>query len=434
MTTPLRIAIAGLGTVGTGVVRLLAENKELIRTRAGRDIEITAICARDKNRDRGLDLGAYDWVDNPQALATRDDIDVVVELIGGSDEPALALTKTAMQNGKSLVTANKAMLAHHGAALAMMADEHTVMLGFEASVAGGIPAIKAIKDGLSANTIRSVYGILNGTCNYILTEMRRTGHDFVGILKQAQEKGYAEADPTFDIGGIDTAHKICLLAALCFGTHPDFDAISITGIEKINAEDIEFAEDFGYRIKLLGIATKDDHGALSVRVEPCLIDQSRPIAAVDDVYNAVLIQSDFAGRTLLTGRGAGQAPTASAVVADIIDIAKGIKLPVFGVAAKHLNTARNAAPEDIYARYYLRFTVQDKPGTIADISAILRDHNVSIKGLIQRSRDEDGGLVPVVMTTHRSRYGDISACATAIAALPAVSDGDPCVLRITDEV
>ncbi len=434
-TKPFKIAIAGLGTVGAGVVKLLGDNVDIITARAGRSIEIVAVSARNKTRDRGVDLSDYDWVDNAPDLAARNDIDAVVELIGGADKdtPAYKLVSGALKAGKHVVTANKALLAHHGGALAADADNSGVNLCFEAAVAGGIPAIKSLRDGLTANTIRSVYGILNGTCNYILTEMRRTSTDFDDVLKDAQTKGYAEADPAFDIGGTDTAHKICLLAALAFGTQPALNNIDTSGIENITADDIGFADDFGFKIKLLGAAKIQESGALSVNVSPCMIPASRPIASVDGVYNAVLIDSDYAGKTLLIGRGAGAYPTASAVVADIIDLARGIKLPTFNIPATHLKMPKIAPSADITARYYIRFMVHDEVGVLADISAILCDNSVSIKGLIQRQRDRSGGLVPVVMTTHRARAGDIKSCAALIADLNACN-GAPCIIRIEDEI
>lgn len=434
MSAPFRIGIAGLGTVGAGVVSLLTENENLITARAGRKIKITAVSARDKARDRGIDLSAYDWVDNPLDIAKRDDVDAVVELIGGTSDPAHGLVQTALESGKHVVTANKALIAHYGDTLAQTAEDNDAILLFEAAVAGGIPIIKALKEGLSANQINSVYGILNGTCNYILTEMRHTGRNFKDVLKDAQAKGYAEADPTFDIGGIDTAHKTCVLSCLAFGLKPHIDSIPVTGIENIEAVDINFAEDFGFRIKLLGAAHLDrKSGNLYISVGPCLIPTDRPIAVVDGVYNAVLLHSDYAGWTLMTGRGAGAEPTASAVVADIIDLAKGNKNAAFSIPTQQLQTPQLADPKAMRSRYYMRFMVKDEPGVIADISAILRDHNISIKGLIQRQRDPDGGYVPVVMTTHHASAGDIHECAQLIGDLPTCK-GALCVLRIEEDI
>ena len=329
MTRPLAIAVAGLGTVGAGVVKLLRANADIIAARAGRPIAITAVSARERNRDRGISLSGLRWYDDPVALAADPQVDVVVECIGGSEGPARALVQAAIAAGKHVVTANKALLAVHGAALAQASEARGVALAFEAAVAGGIPAIKALREGLAANRIQRVAGILNGTCNYILTVMREQKREFAEVLAEAQKLGYAEADPSFDIDGIDAAHKLAILAALAFGRPVDFSAVHVEGIREVSALDIALAEELGYRIKLLGIARREE-GGISTRVHPCMVPISAPIARVDGVFNAVVAEGDFVGRVMMEGRGAGEGPTASAVVADVIDIARGRFTPVWG--------------------------------------------------------------------------------------------------------
>lgn len=426
---PFRIALAGLGTVGAGVVKIVQKNGHLLARRAGRPIEIVSISARDKNKDRGVDLSSYSWMDNAVQMADSNGVDAVVEMIGGSDGPALALTQTALGRGLHVVTANKAMLAHHGFELAKMAEVNNAALMFEAAVAGGIPIIKSMREGYAANEIQAVYGILNGTCNYILTEMRETGRDFADVLKDAQAKGYAEADPSFDVDGVDAGHKLCLLSALAFGTRPDFASLKMTGIRQINKTDIAFAGELGYRIKLLGMARRTN-GKVIQLLEPCLVPVNSPLGTVEGVYNAVMVEGDFVKTGLSEGRGAGEGPTASAIIADIVDLARGHRVPTFGVPANDLVKADWADIDDTISSYYLRLTVLDQPGVIADVSAILRDHRISIEGFIQRGRDP-GQPVPVVITTHETRHGDVLAACSAIEKL-ACSVEKPCLLRIED--
>ena len=427
MKETFHVGIAGLGTVGIGVLNILEKHADTIAQRAGRYIQVSSVCARDKNKDRGIDLSPYNWIDNPVDLAAHSELDVIVELIGGEQGAAYDLVQKALKSKKNVVTANKALLAHHGYELASLADTYDTSLLFEASVAGGIPAIKTIKDGYAANQISAVYGILNGTCNYILTEMRQTGRDFSDVLKEAQNKGYAEADPTFDVDGIDAGHKIGLLAALAFGVRPDSSGVHVAGIRHIQALDIEMADELGYRIKLLGVAQMKNQ-KLSLSVKPWLVPVDRPLASVDGVYNAVFVDGDFVGQGLMTGRGAGRGPTASAVVADIIDLARGTKTPTFGVPADNLAQATYADPDDLSHRYYLRLNVLDHAGVLADISAILRDHDVSIETLVQRGRDP-GQPVGVVITTHETNHGHINAACKKIQNLKSCLD-EPCRLRI----
>ena len=395
MTHPLSVAVAGLGTVGGGVLKLLRDNADIITARAGRPIAVTAVSARDRTRDRGVSLAGLRWYDDPVALAADPAVDVVVELIGGSDGPARALVQAAIAAGKPVVTANKALLAVHGAALAAAAEERGVPLAFEAAVAGGIPVIKALREGLAGNRILRIAGILNGTCNYILTQMRERGREFTEVLADAQKLGYAEADPSFDIDGIDAAHKLAILAALAFGRPVAFDAVHVEGIRAVSALDIAFASELGYRIKLLGIARHVEAGpggGISARVHPCMVSQSAPIARVDGVFNAVVAEGDFVGRVMLEGRGAGEGPTASAVVADLIDIARNRHTPVWGAASAELSNAPSVPMSAHVGAYYLRLMVVDRPGVIADVTAVLRDLGVSLESMLQRGRSPGEAL------------------------------------------
>ena len=410
---PLRIAIAGLGTVGVGVIRLLGTNRDLVAARAGRPIEVVAVSARDRNKNRGVDLSGYAWEDDMTALARREDVDVVVELVGGSDGPALALSRAALGDEKGVVTANKAMIAHHGLALAELAEAKGSPLKFEAAVAGGIPVVKGLREGTSANALTKVYGILNGTCNYILSEMEATGADFGETLAEAQRLGYAEADPTFDIEGIDAAHKLSILAAIGFGTRVDFDAVQITGIVQVRAADIAQADALGFVIRLIAEADADD-GHLLQRVRPCLVAKDHPLASVDGPTNAVVAEGNFSGRLLFQGAGAGDGPTASAVVADLIDIARAwenwgeVGAP-FSMPVAQLAALPPAQPGNRMERAYLRFTVNDRPGVLAEITAAMRDANVSIESLIQKGRASDGiGEVLVAMVTHEGPEANVA--------------------------
>lgn len=425
-----RIGLAGLGTVGVGVIKILQTHADMIAARAGRKIEVLAISARDQNRDRGIDLSAYEWTENPERMAGDPRLDAVVEVMGGSDGPALSLVETALKARKPVVTANKALIATHGVRLAGLSDQTGTPLKFEAAVAGGIPVIKALRESFAGNRLNAVYGILNGTCNYILTEMRRTGRNFLDVLEEAQAKGYAEADPTFDIDGIDAAHKLSILTALGFGVKPDFPAMKIAGIRHVSAGDIDHAAELGYRIKLLGVARRLDDGKIVQSVEPCLVPEGHPLAAVDDVFNAVFVDGDFMGKEMLVGRGAGEGPTASAVVADLIDLVRGDRGPSFGVPVEDLVAATWAEPADITSGFYLHLTVLDKPGVLAAVSAILRDYNVSVEAMIQRGRNPDQP-VSIVLTTHEARQSDIDGACADIAKLPQVT-GSPCVMKLIE--
>jgi len=427
MFDPLKIGIAGLGTVGVGVIRLLAEHGELLATRCGRRIDVVAVSARDRDRDRGVELGAFKWYDDARDLARDGNVDVVVELIGGSDGIALDLSLAAISAGKHVVTANKAMIAHHGTNLAVAAEEAGVNVVFEAAVAGGIPIVKAMREGLAGNCFNRVYGILNGTCNYILSAMRESEREFDDVLDEAQKLGYAEADPSFDVDGIDAAHKLAILASLAFGAPLDFAAIHTEGIRHISPVDIDYAGELGYHIKLLGIAALTDRG-LEQRVHPCMVSTDVPIAHVEGVFNAVVAEGDFVGTTMFSGRGAGEGPTASAVVADLIDIARGARAPVLGVPAGDLTAIPAASMSDHQGAYYVRLLVVDRPGVMADVTAALRDAEVSVEALIQRGRSPDDE-VPVVLTMHETREAAMLQALKQINALDAVLD-TPRMIRI----
>lgn len=398
MANSLRIGLAGLGTVGAGVIRLIEENGDLIARRAGRPIEVVAVTARDRSKDRGIDISRYQWVDDMTALAEQD-VDVIVELVGGSDGPALALARAAFENGKSFVTANKAMVAHHGMELAQLAEGNSLALKYEAAVAGGIPVIKGLRDGISANRIERVYGILNGTCNYILTAMEAHGSAFDDVLKDAQDKGYAEADPTFDVDGIDAAHKLSIIASLCFGTKLDFEGVECSGIRKILPADIAQANDLGYRIRLIGHAEIDEvdgKPCLFQRVSPRLVSKDHPLAHVSEATNAVVAEGNYSGRLLFQGAGAGDKPTASAVVADLVDIARGETGPAFAMDAGEMDAVSRAPSGHRRGQAYLRLIVQDRSGVLAEIAAAMRDAGVSIDSLIQRKAGPGEALLAIV--------------------------------------
>lgn len=427
MTKPLRIGIAGLGTVGAGTLSIIEAHGKLLAARCGREFQVTAVSARDRSRDRGVNLSAVRWFDNAVEMAADTEIDVVLELIGGSDGIAKEVVETAIARGKHVVTANKALLAHHGSQLAHTAEEAGVFLGYEAAVAGGIPVIKSLREGLGGNAIDRVYGILNGTCNYILSAMRETGRDFGDVLQEAQELGYAEADPSFDVDGVDAAHKLAILTALAFGCEIDFDAVYIEGIREVSALDIAYAEELGYRIKLLGIAQQSVDGILQ-RVHPCMVAKDTPIANVEGVFNAVVAEGDFVGRILSEGAGAGAGPTASAVVADMMDIARGSTLPTFAIPASQLAVSKSASMDLHVSSHYVRLMVLDRPGVIADVAAALRDEEISMEAMLQRGH-APGEAVPVVITTHATTQQHITSALKRIEAMEAVLE-TPRMIRI----
>jgi len=429
-SSPLRLGIAGLGTVGAGVIRLLETNADLITARAGRPLKVVAVSARDRTRDRGVNVSGLRWYDNAVDLVTDPEVDVVVELIGGAEGQARALVEAALQAGKPVVTANKALLAIHGPALAQVSAEKSAPLLFEAAVAGGIPAIKTVREGLAADRLLRIGGILNGTCNYILTVMRETGKDFGSVLADAQQLGYAEADPSTDIDGLDAAHKLTILAGLAFGRPVAFDSVHVEGIRRIGAADLSFARKLGYRIKLLGLARVGDAG-LEARVTPCLVPEDAPIAQVDGVFNAVVAEGAFAGRLMIEGRGAGAGPTASAVTADLIDIARGSHIPVWGVQVSDMQPVRACPLSAGKGAFYLRLRVEDRPGVIADITAVLRDCGVSLRSMLQPTpeKNDTAPHVPLVLVTHQTSEAAMQDAVTRIDQLDVVTD-TPVMIRI----
>lgn len=431
MSKPLRIGIAGLGTVGAGVVKILAARGEHLAAASGRALELVAVCARDKAKDRGIDLSGVRWEDDPMALAAADDIDLVVELIGGSEGIARDLVEASLKAGKHVATANKALIAHHGTALARLAEEKGVALNYEAAVAGGIPIVKTMREALAGNEIRSIHGILNGTCNYILTEMETTGRDFADVLKDAQDLGYAEADPTFDVGGIDAAHKLAILASLAFGTEVDFANVHIEGIEKISATDIAFAKEFGFKVKLLAIAEKSEAGIVQ-RVHPALVPEGTPLAAVSGVYNAVAVDGDRVGHLVLEGRGAGEGPTASAVLSDIVDVARGLIVPPFIVPATKLKAPAKPLMDTHKSSFYLRLRAVDRAGSMAEITRALAEASISIERIVQRGgKSDESGRMPVVFITHETDEGTMARARALLAKHEDVA-GTPLVIRIED--
>jgi homoserine dehydrogenase len=425
--SPLRVGIAGLGTVGIGTLKLLRERAALISLRAGREIVVTAISARDSRKYRGVDLSALRWHQDPVELASDDEVDLVAELIGGENGAAKDTVEAAIANGKHVVTANKALVAHHGVALAKLAEARNIVVGFEAAIAGGVPIVKALREGLAANKISRIFGILNGTCNYILSEMRETQKEFGIVLKEAQALGYAEADPAFDIDGVDAAHKLAILASLAFGSSVNFNAVYIEGIRQISFLDIQFALDLGYKIKLLGIASETENG-IEQRVHPCLVPLNTPIAHVEDVFNAVVVEGDFVQTTMYEGRGAGEGPTASAVVADMIDIARGRVPYTFAVPNDKLSEMKVAPMSSHLGSYYVRFMVADKPGVFATIASALNENNVSMEAVLQRRRS-DTEAVPVVMTTHETDEASILTALELLQKQNSVVE-PPCLIRI----
>jgi homoserine dehydrogenase len=423
----LRIALAGLGTVGAGTLRLLQQNADLIAAQAGRPIAVTAVSARDRTKSRGCSLEGIRWVDDPRQLATLPDIDVVVELIGGADGVACEVCETALKSGKPVVTANKALLAAHGVELARIAEAKNLSLMFEAAVGGGIPVIKTLREALAGNKIHEVQGILNGTCNYILTRMAGAGLDFETALKEAQAEGYAEADPGMDIDGHDTAHKLAILAALAFGATPDLASVTVEGLRRVTPLDLTFAAELGCRIKLLGVARQTQHG-LEQRVGPCLVPTSSPLSSVNNVLNAVLLQGDAAGPVTLAGRGAGGAPTASAVVADIVDLARGCSVKPFGIPVAACRPLAATSPETRLSNWYVRLRVVDQAGVVADISAILRDENISIESMLQHGRSRTDS-VPVIIVTHEVNEAAMRRAVRKMVDIKTVRE-EPCLMRM----
>ncbi len=410
MAETLRLGLAGLGTVGASLLRLLDRHGNDMAVRTGRPIAVTGVTARERGRDRGIDIARYRWFDDPVGLARDPGNDVFVELMGGAGGVAEKAVRAAIDAGKHVVTANKAMLADQGQALAELAEKRGVSLNFEAAVAGGIPIIKTLREALAGNTISRVYGILNGTCNYILTRMEAEGLSFAACLKEAQRLGYAEADPSFDVDGYDTAHKLALLTALAFGTKIDADAIYVEGISSITPADLEAADELGYRIKLLGVASRSETG-IEQRVHPAMVPKSALIARIDGVTNAVAVEGDFVGQLVLSGPGAGGGATASAVMGDIADIARGTRIGTFGRPASALEPYRQAAMRAHEGGYYVRLSVFDRPGAFAAIARRMAERGISLESIVQRRRGAREGApehltptapAPVILITYET--------------------------------
>lgn len=425
MPNPLRLGIAGLGTVGIGVLKIVQEHSDLLEARAGRRIVITAVSARTKNKDRDIDLSDYVWEDHPEDLAKRSDIDVYIELMGGIDGVALASTKAAINAGKHVITANKAMLAIHGQDLALRAEEKGVNLRFEAAVAGGIPIIKALSEGLAGNKISRIIGIMNGTCNYILTRMETAQLPYQSVFDEASQLGYLEADPSLDVGGIDAAHKLTLLSSIAYGTKVDFKGVILQGIERISITDITHAAEIGYRIKLLGVSEMTKNG-LTQTMRPCLIPMSSPLGQLEGGKNMVIIEGDSIEQIIMSGPGAGQGPTASAVFGDIMDIARGIHLPVFGIPARYLKDPQRA---DISSKspYYIRLNLKDEPGIMAKTSALLAKTGISIDQMRQDS--SEGDIAHVLIVTHPTTAAITNQACIEIHA-SGLTELPPIVLKI----
>ncbi|MEJ0010542.1 MAG: homoserine dehydrogenase [Alphaproteobacteria bacterium] len=427
MSETLRIGIAGLGTVGGGTLELLRSNAAQIEARCGKKIEVAAVAVRDARKKRGASLKGVRVVADAMALAEDKNIDVVVELIGGEGGTAKKLVERTLASGKHVVTANKALLAMHGQALALSAEKKNVTLAFEAAVAGGIPIISALRSGLAANRIVRVAGILNGTCNYILSTMQEARRDFAEVLAEAQELGYAEADPATDIDGTDAAHKVAILAALSFGTKVDFAGVHVEGIRRVSLLDIDYAASFGYRIKLLGIATMEN-GTLLQRVHPALVPAGSPLGVLNGPFNAVEVEGDAVGRVVFEGRGAGAGPTASAVVSDLMSIARGDRYAPFTVAASALRTAKAAALSAHRGCYYLRLSLKDEPGVLAEFTRAFAAQKISVHSITQRGIIADHSA-QVVVLTHETDEASVMRAAAAITKLK-VSVAPPVVLRI----
>ncbi len=425
MSTPLRLGIAGLGTVGVGVVKIIRQKSALLAARTGRPIEITAVSARSRDKDRGVALSGYAWEDDPVALAKRDDVDVFVELMGGEEGPAKDAIEAALALGKDVVTANKALLAHHGQALATTAEANGAVIRFEAAVAGGIPVIKSLTEGLAGNDITRIMGVMNGTCNYILTQMQATGQGYNTLFEECAKLGYLEADPNLDVGGIDAGHKLALLSSIAFGTEVDFDNVALEGIQRISIEDIHQAAELGYNIKLLGVTQMTGRG-LEQRMSPCLVPADSPLGQLNGGTNMVVIEGDAVEQVVLRGPGAGEGPTASAVLGDICDVARGFRMPTFGIPASQLVKAK-AAQSNSPAPYYLRLSLQDRPGAMAKIATALGENGISIDRMRQTRHDD--AHAPVLIVTHKTQRAALDAAISDMHA-SGVMANDPVALRI----
>jgi len=432
----IKVGLIGFGTIGTGVVRVFQQNQDLLTSRLGLGIELARIADLDTTTDRGVVLEEGMLTSDAQGLLNDPEIQIVIELIGGY-EPARSFVLQAIRNGKHVVTANKALLALHGEEIFQAAADAGVEVMFEAAVGGGIPVISAIKENLGANDFSSMYGILNGTCNYILSRMDEEGDDFADVLADAQKQGYAEADPTFDVEGIDTAHKLALLISLCFGTKVDFDKIYTEGISKVTALDIEYARDFGYTLKLLAIG-KRCGDRIEARVHPTMIPEDYPLASINGVFNSIRLVGDFCGPVMLSGFGAGMDATASAVMGDVLSVARGLKRgcgtrsPSLGCPLSEMEHYEIKPMEQIVTPYYLRFSVIDQPGVLAQIAGILGKYEISIESMVQPHRHEDDA-VPIVFMTHKAEEKSIKGALEEISRLQIVKE-EPLLIRIEENL
>ena len=427
MSGKLRLGIAGLGTVGVGVIKIIRREAAMLTARTGCEITISAVSARTRDKDRVVSLDGYDWEDDPVALASRDDVDVFVELMGGSDGPAKAATEAALKAGKDVVTANKAMLAIHGQALAEQAEDAGRVIRYEAAVAGGIPVVKSLVEGLAGNEITRVMGVMNGTCNYILTRMESAGLPYEAVFEEARQLGYLEADPTLDVGGIDAGHKLSLLSSIAFGTQVNFDAVELEGIGSVTIEDIRQAADMGFRIKLLGVARMTGRG-LEQSMAPCLVPANSPLGQLQGGTNMVVIEGDQVGQIVMRGAGAGEGPTASAVMGDVMDVARGLRVSTFGRPADSLTEA-TPARASTPAPYYLRMTLADKPGALAKVATALGEAGVSINRMRQYNHTDDSA--PVLIVTHKTTRNALDQALVAMEATGVVITA-PVALRIEE--
>jgi len=427
MARTINIAIAGLGTVGAETYRIITEESDFLKARSSAKFNVLAVSAKSRDKKRDVDLTGAEWITDCRDIADIDNIDVVIELVGGSEGVAKELVEKSITNGKSVITANKALVATHGNNIGELVAKHDVMFGYEAAVAGGIPIIKTIREGLASNRLGKIYGILNGTCNYILSVMRETGQEFEDILADAQRLGYAEADPSFDVDGVDAAHKLAILSAIAFQTPINFNGVYVEGIRLISPIDIDFATELGYRIKLLGIGELLGNG-LQQRVRPCLVPVNVPIAQVEDVFNAVAAEAEGLGTSLSYGRGAGAGPTSSAVLSDLLDFANNRRTSFLGTADSELVARPVQELQKLSGSYYLRLQVYDRPGVLADLTAVFRDKGVSVEALLQRGRNPDG-TVPVVLTTHETSEEAIQKSVAEFEKLENVVE-KPCILPI----
>ena len=427
MARTINIAIAGLGTVGAETYRIITEESDFLKARSSANFNVVAVSAKSRDKKRDVDLTGTEWITDCRDIADINNIDVVIELVGGSEGVAKELVEKSITNGKSVITANKALVATHGNNIGELVAKHDVMFGYEAAVAGGIPIIKTIREGLASNRIDKIYGILNGTCNYILSVMRETGQEFEDILADAQRLGYAEADPSFDVDGVDAAHKLAILSAIAFQTPINFSGVYVEGIRLISPIDIDFATELGYRIKLLGIGELLGNG-LQQRVRPCLVPINIPISQVEDVFNAVAAEAEGLGTSLSYGRGAGPGPTSSAVLSDLLDFANNRRTSFLGAADSELVARPVQELQKLSGSYYLRLQVYDRPGVLADLTAVFRDKGVSVEALLQRGRNPDG-TVPVVLTTHETSEAAIQKSVAEFEKLENVVE-KPCILPI----